>query len=81
MIEKGDGRAGGAHNRGLRSEAGLHEHLLRIDARDFEQGDEKQGLVVAVSLAPPEHLLGAVWHPPLAADKVHVADVVGYEIE
>ena len=47
----------------------------------LEQRDEQERLVVAVALAPREQLLRAVGQPPLAAHVVHVADVVGDEVE
>ena len=66
---------------GCAVEARLHHDLLRVDPHRLEQRDEQHRLVVAVALAPREQLLRAVREPPLAAHVVHVADVVGDEVE
>ncbi len=81
MVEERDGRVLRAEQRGLRGVAGLHEHLVGVDADGLEERDEEHRLVVAVPLAAGEQLLGAVGEPPLAGDVVHVADVVGDELE
>ncbi len=81
MIEERDRRAPRADDRRLPRQPRLHHDLLGVDPHGLEERDQQERLVVAVAFAPGQELLRAVRQPPLAAHVVHVADVIGHEVE